>query len=54
MVLGIVNVVWGALNAFAQDNVKRRIACSPVSHMGFVLLGIAAVNDLGLVAQCCR
>ena len=48
MVLGIVNVVWGALNAFAQDNVKRRIACSSVSHMGFVLLGIAAVNDLGL------
>ena len=48
MVLGIVNVVYGALNAFAQDNVKRRIACSSVSHMGFVLLGIAAVNDLGL------
>ena len=48
MVLGIVNIVWGALNAFAQDNVKRRIACSSVSHMGFVLLGIAAVNDLGL------
>jgi NAD(P)H-quinone oxidoreductase subunit 4 len=48
MVLGIVNVVWGALSAFAQDNVKRRIACSSVSHMGFVLLGIAAINDLGL------
>jgi NAD(P)H-quinone oxidoreductase subunit 4 len=48
MVLGIVNVVWGALNAFAQDNVKRRIACSSVSHMGFVLLGVAAINDLGL------
>jgi NAD(P)H-quinone oxidoreductase subunit 4 len=48
MVLGIVNVVYGALNAFGQDNVKRRIACSSVSHMGFVLLGIAAVNDLGL------
>ncbi|MFZ4803506.1 MAG: NAD(P)H-quinone oxidoreductase subunit 4 [Synechococcus lacustris] len=48
MVLGIVNVVYGALNAFGQDNVKRRIACSSVSHMGFVLLGIAAVDDLGL------
>ena len=34
MVLGIVNVVYGALNAFGQDNVKRRIACSSVSHMG--------------------
>ncbi|WP_255130843.1 NAD(P)H-quinone oxidoreductase subunit 4 [Synechococcus sp. Cruz CV12-2-Slac-r] len=48
MVLGIVNIVYGALNAFGQDNVKRRIACSSVSHMGFVLLGLAAVNDLGL------
>ncbi|MBM5801008.1 MAG: NADH-quinone oxidoreductase subunit M, partial [Cyanobacteria bacterium K_DeepCast_35m_m2_023] len=30
IVLGIVNIVYGALNAFAQDNVKRRIACSSV------------------------
>ena len=48
MVLGIVNIIWGALNAFAQDNVKRRIACSSVSHMGFVLVGIGAVNALGV------
>ncbi|MFM8525933.1 MAG: NADH-quinone oxidoreductase subunit M, partial [Cyanobacteriota bacterium] len=48
MVLGIVNIIWGALNAFAQDNVKRRIACSSVSHMGFVLLGIGAVDSLGM------
>ena len=48
MVLGIVNIIWGALNAFAQDNVKRRIACSSVSHMGFVLLGIGAVDALGM------
>jgi len=48
VVLGIVNIVYGALNALAQDNVKRRIACSSVSHMGFVLLGIGAVDSLGL------
>jgi NAD(P)H-quinone oxidoreductase subunit 4 len=48
VVLGIVNIVYGALNAFAQDNVKRRIACSSVSHMGFVLLGIGAVDSLGM------
>ena len=48
VVLGIVNIVYGALNAFAQDNVKRRIACSSVSHMGFVLLGIGAIDALGL------
>jgi NAD(P)H-quinone oxidoreductase subunit 4 len=48
IVIGIVNIVYGALNAFAQDNVKRRIACSSVSHMGFVLLGIGATNSLGM------
>jgi NAD(P)H-quinone oxidoreductase subunit 4 len=48
IVIGIVNIVYGALNAFAQDNVKRRIACSSVSHMGFVLLGIGAVDALGI------
>ena len=48
VILGIVNIVYGALNAFAQDNVKRRIACSSVSHMGFVLLGIGAGNALGV------
>ena len=48
IILGIVNIVYGALNAFAQDNVKRRIACSSVSHMGFVLLGIGAVDALSI------
>ncbi|KEF43288.1 MAG: NAD(P)H-quinone oxidoreductase subunit 4 [Cyanobium sp. CACIAM 14] len=48
IVLGIINIVYGALNAFAQDNVKRRIACSSVSHMGFVLLGIGAIDALGM------
>lgn len=48
LILGIVNIVYGALNAFAQDNVKRRIACSSVSHMGFVLLGIGAIDALGI------
>jgi NAD(P)H-quinone oxidoreductase subunit 4 len=48
IVLGIVNIVYGALNALAQDNVKRRIACSSVSHMGFVLLGIGAIDSLGM------
>ncbi|WP_370566491.1 NAD(P)H-quinone oxidoreductase subunit 4 [Cyanobium sp. LEGE 06113] len=48
IVLGIVNIVYGALNAFAQDNVKRRIACSSVSHMGFVLVGIGAIDALGM------
>ncbi|HEY9688401.1 MAG TPA: NAD(P)H-quinone oxidoreductase subunit 4 [Coleofasciculaceae cyanobacterium] len=47
-ILGVVNIIYGALNAFAQRNLKRRIAYSSMSHMGFVLLGIASFTDLGL------
>ena len=54
VILGIVNIVYGALNAFAQDNVKRRIACSSVSHMGFVLVGIGAVDALGISGDGCK
>ncbi|MEM6445583.1 MAG: NAD(P)H-quinone oxidoreductase subunit 4 [Cyanobacteria bacterium P01_D01_bin.123] len=47
-VLGIVNIVYGALTAFGQDNMKRRLAYSSISHMGFVMLGIASLTELGL------
>lgn len=47
-ILGVVNIVYGALTAFGQNNMKRRIAYSSISHMGFVLLGIAAFNQLGM------
>ncbi len=47
-VLGVVNIVYGALSSFAQTNMKRRLAYSSISHMGFVLLGIASYTDLGV------
>ena len=47
-VLGIVNIVYGAFSSLAQSNMKRRLAYSSVSHMGFVLLGIASFTDLGV------
>lgn len=47
-ILGVVNIVYGAFNSFAQTNMKRRLAYSSVSHMGFVLLGIASFTDLGI------
>lgn len=47
-VLGVVNIIYGAFNSFAQTNMKRRLAYSSVSHMGFVLLGIASYTDLGI------
>ena len=47
-VLGAVNIVYGAFTAFSQTNLKRRLAYSSISHMGFVLLGIASYTELGL------
>ncbi|MBC7326136.1 MAG: NADH-quinone oxidoreductase subunit M, partial [Moorella sp. (in: Bacteria)] len=53
-VLCIVNVVYGAMIAMVQKDLKFVIGYSSVSHMGYVLLGIAALNTLslnGAVAQ---
>ncbi|GJD18581.1 proton-translocating NADH-quinone oxidoreductase, chain M [Rivularia sp. IAM M-261] len=47
-ILGVINIIYGALNSLAQKNMKRRLAYSSVSHMGFVLLGIASFTDLGI------
>jgi NAD(P)H-quinone oxidoreductase subunit 4 len=47
-ILGVVNIVYGAFASFAQRNLKRRMAYSSISHMGFVLLGIASYTELGM------
>ncbi|MGD1900751.1 MAG: NAD(P)H-quinone oxidoreductase subunit 4 [Geitlerinemataceae cyanobacterium] len=47
-ILGVVNIVYGAFAAFAQDNLKRRLACSSISHMGFILIGIASFSEVGI------
>lgn len=47
-ILGVINIVYASLTAFAQDNLKRRLAYSSIAHMGFVLLGLAAFNSLGM------
>ncbi|MCU0430639.1 MAG: NADH-quinone oxidoreductase subunit M [Cytophagaceae bacterium] len=46
--LGVISIVWGALNALAMYDLKKMIAYSSVSHMGFVLLGISSVTVEGL------
>jgi NADH-quinone oxidoreductase subunit M len=48
MALGFVNIVYGALCAMAQTDFKKLIAYSSVSHMGYVLLGMAALNVQGM------
>jgi len=46
--LGVISIIYGALNALSQQDLKRMIAYSSVSHMGFVLLGIASMTTEGL------
>lgn len=46
-VLGIINIIYGACVAMAQIDFKKMIAYSSVSHMGFVMLGLASFNATG-------
>ncbi len=48
MVLGVIGILYGALLAFGQTDLKRMVAYTSVSHMGFVLVGIFAWNPLAL------
>jgi len=45
---GMINIIYGALCAMAQKDFKKLIAYSSVSHMGFVMLGMAALNTMGI------
>jgi len=47
-VLAVVGIIYGALVAFAQDDVKKLVAYSSVSHMGFCVLGIFALTAYGI------
>lgn len=46
--LGLVNIIYGALCAMAQTDVKKLIAYSSISHMGFVMVGFAAMTVQGM------
>ena len=54
MALGVLGILYGAKLAFAQTDLKRLIAYTSVSHMGFVMLGVFSFNELayqGVVMQ---
>ncbi len=54
MLLGVIGILYGAKLAFAQTDLKRLVAYTSVSHMGFVMLGVYAFNQLayqGVVMQ---
>ena len=46
--LSVAGIVYGALVALAQSDMKRLIAYSSVSHLGFCMLGLFALNTLGV------
>jgi len=46
--LSVIGIVYGAMVAFPQPDMKRLVAYSSVSHMGFVMLGIYAFNEVGM------
>ena len=48
LVLAVIGIVYGAVMAFAQTDLKRLVAYTSVSHLGFVLLGIFSWNQFGL------
>ncbi len=46
--LGVIAIIYTAMMAIAQTHIKRLIAYSSVSHMGFVTIGTFALNDFGV------
>ncbi|MDH5654526.1 MAG: NADH-quinone oxidoreductase subunit M [Spirochaetia bacterium] len=44
---GVINILYGSLNALAQTDLKRLVAFSSIAHMGFALLGISSLNQDG-------
>jgi NADH-quinone oxidoreductase subunit M len=54
MLLGVAGILYGAKLAYAQTDLKRLVAYTSVSHMGFVILGVFSFNELayqGVVIQ---
>ncbi len=46
--LAVIGILYGAVVAFAQSDAKKLVAYSSVSHMGYILLGIFALNQIGI------
>ena len=49
-VVAVVTMIWGNLAALTQDNVKRLLAYSSIAHAGYVLVGVLAINEIGMWA----
>ncbi len=47
LILGLINLLYGAILAFAQKDFKMVVVYSSISHMGIILLGLGAMNSFG-------
>ena len=50
-VFGVINILYGAFCAMAQTDLKKLVAYSSVSHMGYCLLGMAALTEQGMAGS---
>ena len=48
MLLGSIQIIYATSTSLGQRNIKKRIAYSSVSHMGFLILGIGSISETGL------
>jgi len=47
-IFGLINIIYGAFTAMAQSDLKKLVAYSSISHMGFVLLGMSVFTQTGI------
>ena len=52
--LAVIGIIYAALVAMVQEDVKKLVAYSSVAHLGFVMLGIFALNQQGVAGERCR
>lgn len=50
-IFAIINIIYTAFVCYAQNDIKRIVAYSSISNMGLILLGLCAINKLGLAAS---
>ena len=48
MAIGVFGIIYGAVLAFSQTDLKRLVAYTSVSHMGFIMLGVFSMNELAM------
>lgn len=51
MTVGVIGIIYGALVAMVQPDIKKLVAYSSVSHMGYVLIGLFAFNSYGVTGS---